>query len=133
MNITKGIACRWRMRYFLEYAIALSVYLASTILCVPRALESANRSTRTLWLLGPCLGILLLSAAVIRHFLRVDEYMRRSAMEYFAAAGALVLICSLAYGFFELAGFPRVSTWWTLAIMSGGMLLWRLFRTASKR
>jgi hypothetical protein len=133
MNIAKGIASRWRTRYFFEYAIAFSVDLAATILCVPHALEPASRSTRALWLLGPCFGILLLSATVIRHILRVDEYMRKSAIESFAVAGALALICSLAYGFFELAGFPRVSTWWALVVMSSGMLLWRLFRTLSKR
>jgi len=65
---------------------------------------------------------------VIRHFLRVDEYLRRATMEYFAVAAALMFICTLAYGFFELAGFPRVSAWWALPVMAGGMLLWRLLR-----
>ena len=128
MNVFRGVAGRWKIRYFLEYAIAVSVYLAFTAVCVPRALESANRSTRILLLLGPCFGILLMSAAVIRHFLRVDEYLRRATMEYFAVAAALMFICTLAYGFFELAGFPRVSAWWALPVMAGGMLLWRLLR-----
>jgi hypothetical protein len=74
-----------------------------------------------------------MSAAVIRHFLRVDEYLRRATTEYFAVGGSLMLICSLAYGFFERAGFPRVSAWWALPVMAGGMLSWRLFRALLKR
>jgi hypothetical protein len=133
MNVFRGVAGRWNIRYFLEYVIAASVYLASAAVCVPLARESANRSTRVLLLLGPCFGILLMSAAVIRHFLRVDEYLRRTATEYFAIGGSLMLICSLAYGFFERAGFPRLSAWWALPVIAGGMLLWRLFRVLLKK
>jgi uncharacterized membrane protein HdeD (DUF308 family) len=133
MGESNGIASRWKRRYFLEYAIALSAYLASTFFCVPRALASPDPSTRALLLLAPCIGILLMVAAVIRHFLRVDEYLRRTIIEYFAIGGAVTGSCALAYGFFELVGFPRASAWWTLPVMTVGMLLWRLFRVFDKR
>lgn len=133
MEESKGIASRWRKRYFLEYAVALSIYLALTTVCMPRALESQHASTRDFLLLGPVFGILLMATAVIRHFLCVDEYLRRTMTEYFAIAGAVAFICSLAYGFFEQVGFPRVSAWWISPVMAIGMLLWRLFRVFYKR
>jgi hypothetical protein len=100
---------------------------------MPRALGSRHASTRALLLLGPVLGILLMAATVIRRFLRVDEYLRRTMTEYFAIAGVVAFICSLAYGFFEQVGFSRVSAWWMSPIMSVGMLLWRLVRAVQKR
>lgn len=133
MGEGKGIASRWRKRYFLEYAIALSIYLALTAVCMPRALESPHSFTRDLLLLGPILGILLMAGAVIRHFLCVDEYLRRTMTEYFAIAGVVAFICSVAYGFFEQVGFPRVSAWWISPVMAIGMLLWRLVRVFYKR
>lgn len=133
MGPNKGVAGKWRMKYFLEYAVVLTIYLAATAICVPRALEMSSRSGRALMLLAPCIGILLMSAAVIRHFLRIDEYLRAAIVEYFAVAGALTFVCALGYGFFELVGFPRVSAWWALPVMSSGMLLWRLFRVFCKR
>lgn len=128
MSATKGIASRWNARYFLEYAVALSVYLASIAICLPRAHETSSRSGRALLLLPVCIGILLMSAAVTRHFLRIDEYLRRAMTESFAVAGALTLICALAYGYFEGVGFPRVSAWFALPVMAIGILLWWLSR-----
>jgi pheromone shutdown protein TraB len=129
----KGIASRWKKRYFLEYAIAVTIYLALTTVCMRRALETQHSSTRALLLLGPVFGILLMAVAVIRHFLSVDEYLRRTMTEYFAIAGVVAFICSLAYGFFEEVGFPRVSAWWVAPVMAIGMLLWRLVRVFYKR
>src|SRR5271163_1479107 len=133
MGESKGIVSRWKKRYFFEYAIAFSIYLALTTVCVPGALESQHSSTRVLLLLGPVIGILLMAAAVIRHFLCVDEYLRRTMTEYFAIAGVVGFICSLAYGFFEQVGFPPVSAWWIAPVLAMGMLLWRLVRVFYKR
>jgi hypothetical protein len=133
MQESKGIASQWKKKYFFEYAIALSIYLALTTVCMPRALESQRHAIRDLLLLGPILGILLMAAAVVRHFLCVDEYLRRTMIEYFAIAGAVAFICSLAYGFFEQVGFPRVSAYWIPPVMTIGMLLWRLVRVFYKR
>ena len=126
MGATKGIARGWKTRYFLEYAVALSVYLASAAICVPRAQEMSSRLGRVLLLLPVCIGILLMSAAVVRHLLRVDEYLQRAMVESFAVAGAVTLVSALAYGYFEKVGFPRISAWWAAPVMSIGLILWWL-------
>ncbi|MGA2131794.1 MAG: hypothetical protein ABSH50_05835 [Bryobacteraceae bacterium] len=69
-----------------------------------------------------------MSASAVRHFLRIDEYLRRTVAEYFAVAAAATGIWTLAYGFFELAGFPHLSMWWVWPGMAFAMILWRVVK-----
>jgi hypothetical protein len=115
---------RWNRRYLVEYGAALAFYLLAVSICIPHARAATHPATRILLLVAPCVGIGVMAMSVVRHVLRIDEYMRRTVVEYFAVAAAATGIWTLAYGFFELAGFPRLSMWWIWPGMSFAMLVW---------
>lgn len=102
---SRGIAARRNRRYVLEYAAALIGYVATLWICLPLARNAADAGQRLLFMLGPCAGVLLLAAAVIRHVLRIDEYMRKAVTEYFAIDATATGVFALAYTRFEQAGF----------------------------
>ena len=68
-------------------------------------------------------AILVMVIVVLRHFRRVDEFIRHLMVECFAAAGAFALTWTLAYGIFEIAGLPKISMWW---VFGGTVLVWNL-------
>ena len=124
MNNQGGVFKSWSKRYILEYGVALSIYLLGVAICVPRALATGKPSTRALLLMAACAGIVAMAVTVVRHVLRIDEFLRRVVMEYFAVSAAFTGIWTLAYGFFELAGFPRLSMWWIWPGTTLAMLSW---------
>jgi hypothetical protein len=107
-----GVFGEWSRRYLVEYLIALFVCVASAQFCIPLARAAAGRGTRILLMTGPTAGILLMAFVVFRHYLRVDEFLRRVMMESFAVAGAVASVWTLVYAVCELAGFPKISMWW---------------------
>lgn len=119
-----GVLRRWNKRYAAEYGVSAALYLVLVLVCVPRALGARTMSIRALLLIGPCFGIVAMAAVVIRHVMRIDEFLRHSVIEYFAVAAGFTGAWTLAYGFFELAGFPRISVWWIWPGMALSMLLW---------
>jgi hypothetical protein len=72
----------------------------------------------------PAGAILLMAFVVLRHFLRIDEFLRRIMVESFAVAGAVACIWTLVYALFELAGFPRISILWVWGSL---ILTWNLW------
>jgi hypothetical protein len=133
MNDQGGLFKSWTKRYASEYAVALAIYLLSVVVCVPRALAAGKPSIRVLLLMGPSAGILFMAITVIRHFLRIDEFLRHKVIEYFAISAAFTGIWTLAYGFFELAGFPRLSMWWIWPGMTLAMLSWSAVKKILRR
>ena len=107
-----GVLREWNKRYLFEYLIALAFCLASAGICIPLARAATSNAIRFLLLAVPTVAILLMALVVYRHFLRIDEFLRRVMAESFAVAGAVVSIWTLVYALFELAGFPRISIWW---------------------
>jgi hypothetical protein len=65
----------------------------------------------------PALGMLW---AIIRHFKRMDEYLRVWSLENVAIAGAVTATFSVTYGFLEGVGFPNLSMWVIWSIFMGG-------------
>jgi hypothetical protein len=65
----------------------------------------------------PALGMLW---AMIRHFKRMDEYLRVWSIENLAIAGAITATFSVTYGFLEGVGFPRLSMWVIWSLFMGG-------------
>ncbi len=132
MTESGGVFRRWTIRYALEYGAALVAYLGSIFLCVPAALRAADPGRRVLLVSVPAAASLLLAVAVVRHFRRIDEFLRKRLVESLAVAGAVTGVWTLAYGFFELAGCPRPSAWWVLAGVAVAMNAWfvwhKLFR-----
>jgi len=124
MGEGRGIQARWNRRYVLEYGVAVALYVLTVLLCLPPAFKASTLSRRALLLMGPCAGIVALLVVVVRHVLRIDEFLRHSVIESFAVAAAFTGVWTLAYGFFELVGFPRISVWWIWPGMALSMLLW---------
>jgi hypothetical protein len=71
----------------------------------------------------PAVAILVMAMVALRHFRRVDEFIRRPMVECFAAAGAFTLTWTLAYGVFELASLPKISMW---RVFAGMVVIWNL-------
>jgi hypothetical protein len=74
----------------------------------------------------PALGMLW---AIVRHFRRMDDYLRVWSLENIAIAGAVTATFSLTYGFLEGVGFPRLSMFVIWGVFMGG---WGLFACARK-
>lgn len=117
----------WKRRYAIEFSVALVAFWLSSHLCIPRAITERSMSLRLLWSSIPALCSLLLAIAVVRHFKRVDEYIRSKMVESLAFAAATIGVFCIAYGFFEVIGLPRLSSWWIwpmIAIASAVRLVW---------
>jgi hypothetical protein len=100
-----------------DMAIAMVVYLAllfSTILYA-RGMDAGI--LRTLLLVSPIIGVILLVWALARHMRRVDEFVRQFALENMALAAGLTAGLTFTYGFLETAGFPRLSMFIVLPLM----------------
>jgi hypothetical protein len=79
-----------------------------------------NGPTLTLLALTPMLPALGMLWAIIRHFGRMDEYLRIWNLENVAIAGALTATFSITYGFLEGVGFPKLSMWVIWGVFMGG-------------
>ena len=75
------------------------------------------RTTLAITPMLPALGMLW---AIIRHFGRMDEYLRILKLENVAIAGALTATFSITYGFLEGVNFPRLSMWVIWGVFMGG-------------
>ena len=75
------------------------------------------RTTLAITPMLPALGMLW---AIIRHFGRMDEYLRIWNLENVAIAGALTATFSITYGFLEGVGFPNLSMWVIWGVFMGG-------------
>ncbi len=124
MDESDGVFRQWNKRYLVEYLGALVLCIASSRICIPLARTASSQVTRISLMALPSAAILLMAVVVLRHFLRVDEFMRRLMLECFAAAGAFTMTWTLAYAVFEIAAFPKISMWW---VFGGMALVWNLW------
>lgn len=125
-----GVFREWSKRYLIEYLAALGLCIASSAFCIPLVRTATSEVMRVTFLALPAAAILLMVVVVLRHFLRVDEFMRGLMLQCFAVAGAVTLACTLAYGVFEIAGLPRISMWWVFGEMA---LVWNLWMLRAVR
>lgn len=79
--------------------------------------DSAIRTTLALIPMLPALGMLW---AIVRHFQRLDEYLRVWSLENVSIAGAITATFSITYGFMEGVGYPRLSMWIIWSVFMGG-------------
>ena len=56
--------------------------------------------------MSPAIPVMLVIWAIVRHFGRMDEFVRLRSLESIAIAGAVVGAFSLTYGFLEGRDFP---------------------------
>jgi hypothetical protein len=96
-------------RYVLELMGALLLY--GMVLTVALRFAPGVRSSglKILVWLSPMLPIGLAIWAIVRHFRRIDEYLRQITLENVSIAAAVTAGAALTYGFLENAGFPKLT------------------------
>lgn len=124
MSRQDGLFREWIKRYTIEYFAALALCLATAGLCIPLARGASSQLTRLFLMAVPALAVFVMAIVVLRHYCRVDEFMRRIMLECFAVAGAFAFASTLVYGIFEIAGVPKISMWWAFG---GTALVWNLW------
>ena len=96
-------------RYLLELFGTMTVYIVLLVAAIKFGRPMAAGTPRLLFLLSPMIGFGLMIWVLIRHFGRVDEYIRRLLLENAAIAAAITAAGTFTYGFLETAGYPRLS------------------------
>lgn len=97
------------VRYFLEMLGAFLLYAVVLVASIQWGRSMSVGWTRTVVLFSPMVPVILIMAAVVRYFRRVDEYMRLTILENWAVTGAITAFWTFTYGFLETAGWPRLS------------------------
>lgn len=114
--------------YVRELWAAIALYAVILMLAIRFGRPMQDGLLRTVVLVSPMLGFGVALWAVVRHFGRMDEYIRRMQLENIAMAAALTAGLSFTYGFLETAGFPRLSMFSVWVTMGSAWGLINLFR-----
>jgi len=117
-----------KIRYYRELAGALALYILLLCASLRYGLRLPPGTWRTLAMLSPTLGFGLALLAIARMFHRLDEYMRRVQLENIAIAAGITAGLSIAYGFLEVAGQPRISMFWVWTLLCGSWGVLSLLR-----
>jgi hypothetical protein len=104
-------------KYRLELGAAMLAYMAVLFGSIYLGKPMEPGAARTLLLISPAIPLLLAIWAIVRHFGRMDEFMRLRSLESFAIAGAVTAGVTFTYGFLEGAGFPKLSMFWVWGLM----------------
>ncbi|MET3106552.1 hypothetical protein AAKU67_001264 [Oxalobacteraceae bacterium GrIS 2.11] len=116
--------------YFRELFGSIFIYVLVLFISVWIARDMQAGWLRTAIAICPMVPVLGALWAVVRHFRRIDEYMRQWSLENMAIAGGITAIFSLTYGFMEGIGFPRLSMFVIWGIFMGG---WGLLTCIRKK
>lgn len=119
--------------YKRELLGSLGLYSIILFLAISYGRPMEHGILRTLLLVSPMLGFGVALWAVIRHFGRMDEYVRRLQLENIGLAAALTAGLSFTYGFLESAGFPRISMFWVWPVMGASWFMANLLRCSWAR
>lgn len=106
-----------RNKYLLELSTTLALYTAILVGSIYMAKTMQPGLARTLVVITPSIPVALFFWAIARHYRRMDEFVRLRTLESMAISSAVVGAFSLTYGFFEMAGFPRLSMFWVWGIL----------------
>lgn len=72
----------------------------------------------------PVIPVAFVLMAVIRLYSRIDEMQRRIHLEAAALAAAITALLAILWGFLEGVGCPKLSGFWTFAMIDA---LWGVF------
>ncbi|HTY64342.1 MAG TPA: hypothetical protein VMG30_18980 [Acidobacteriota bacterium] len=122
MSEKGGILKKWNKQYLLEYLVALILIVGTNALCIPAARAAAAR--KMLLMTPPVIAILIMGLVILRHYRRVDEFLRRELVQSMAVTAAFTYAWATCYGVCEIAGFPRLSIWWVWGSITVVMNLW---------
>ena len=119
MNATMNKASR---DYVLQFGGAMVAYAVVLIASVT-AIQSFRLAgaARALVGIAPIVPTIFALLSFVRFLGRMDELQRRIQLEALGFGFGATAILTFAYGFLELAGFPRISLIWILPLM---VVLW---------
>lgn len=96
-------------KYGNELGLSILSYVVVLFLSIYFAKPMEDGLVRTLIVLTPTVPALGAFWAIIRHFRRMDEYLRGWLLEVVAIAGGITAFFSFSYGFLEGIGYPKLS------------------------
>jgi hypothetical protein len=105
------------IRYMGEMLVTLFLYAVILISSVKAAEHMQEGLARTLVVVSPMIPFLLMVGALVRHFRRVDEYVRLQALENIVIAAGVTAGWTFTYGFLEGVGFPKLSMFTVWPVM----------------
>lgn len=115
-------------KYGNELGISIVIYMVVLFGSIYIAKPMENSLLRTLIVLTPTIPALGAFWAIIRHFQRMDEYMRVWLLEVIALAGGITAFFSFSYGFLEGMGYPKLSGFVIYVIFMGSWGLITILR-----
>lgn len=115
-------------KYSHELSLSILTYIIVLFVSIYFAKKMEDGLVRTLLVLTPTIPALGTFWAIIRHFQRLDEYLRIWLLEVVAIAGGITVFFSFSYGFLEGIGYPKLSGFVIYGIFMGSWLLITLVR-----
>jgi hypothetical protein len=115
-------------KYGNELGISILIYTITLFASIYIAKPMENSLLRTLIVLTPTIPAFGAFWAIIRHFRRMDEYMRIWLLEVIALAGGITAFFSFSYGFLEGMGYPKLSGFIIYVIFMGSWCVITLVR-----
>jgi hypothetical protein len=120
-------------RYTYELMGSVLIYACILVPAIAFGRGMEPGLARVLVLTSPMLGFGLMGWAILRHFHRLDEFIRRMFLENTAIAAAVTAALTFTYGFLETAGYPRLSMFAVWVVMGATWGLVAMFRNATGR
>lgn len=121
------------LRYVAELGGALVIYAITLPISIRCAESWPAGAWRDATAALPMLGVLLAIWAIVRHFRRVDEYVRKRMLEQLGIAAAVTAGWTFTYGFLENAGFPRLSMFVVWPVMGAVWAVLAMVHAAQER
>jgi len=122
-----------RNKYLLELGASMALYTAVLVGSIYMAKTMQPGLARTLVVITPAIPVALFFWVIGRNFRRMDEFVRLRTLESMAIGSSVVGAFSLTYGFFEMAGFPKLSMFWVWGILGFSAFLVGCVRSLVKR
>jgi hypothetical protein len=107
--------------YLIELGGSLAVYMALLFAALHFGRPMADSTARSLVLVSPMIGFVLMLWAIVRHFGRIDEYMRMRLLENISIAAGITAGITFTYGFLETAGLPHLSMFTVWVVLCGSV------------
>jgi hypothetical protein len=107
--------------YLMELGGSLAVYMALLFAAMHFGRPMAEGTARSLVLVSPMIGFVLMLWTIARHFSRMDEYLRMRLLENIAIGAGITAGITFTYGFLETAGLPHVSMFTVWVVLCGSV------------
>jgi type III secretory pathway component EscS len=104
-------------RYAREFIVAMVAYVIVIIVSRLTLNNIGESSWRFLIALLPVIPVIFLIVGFMRYLSEIDELQQRIQLQAIGFAAGTTGLLTFAYGFLELVGFPRFSTFFLFPMM----------------